>query len=88
MRAYEERFGTSLLLHPHEVVDSELARDDSEARTKARREAKSYHRGSDYGLSLGVGRVSEPQSRTLRDYQGLTEEFSTRKSPRDTLTVV
>lgn len=57
---------TERLLHEHEVVDAELHTTSVRARTHARKTAQTvgHH-------SLAVGRITEPQSRTFMDDQGL-----------------
>jgi hypothetical protein len=55
---YESRFITHAFLHPHEVVDAELHRDDAGARATARR-------------LQNAGHTREPQARTFRNSEGL-----------------
>ena len=68
---------TALVLHAYEVVDAELQATSVKARTHARKTAhtRSMYAGGEAAFrSLGVGRTSEPQSRTYMDDEGLQRD--------------
>ena len=60
---YEARFITHAFLHPYEVTDGELGRENAERRAALRR-------------GMNAGHTREPQPRTFHDSEGLSRSSS------------